>query len=357
MKSEVLGRNAGGVIGVSAALLLAAALAHLATGSVRIPIAESIRILAGATPESEPWRRIVLEYRLPRVLTAIGAGAALATGGLLMQTLFRNPLAGPFVLGVNAGASLGVALVVLAGSALGSRLVTGGGLLAAADLRGDAAIATAAVLGSGAVLAIVLAVGNRVANALTLLVFGVLFSYAVNAVVSVLMFFSIPEEIQSYINWTFGSFAGVTTAQLPIFGSVVAAGLAGTVALLKPLNALLLGESYAQSMGVHVRAVRLAIIAITALLAGVTTAFCGPIGFVGVAVPHLARAVLKNADHRLLVPTSAILGSLVAVVADLAASLPGVGLSLPLNAVTALVGAPVVIWVIVRRGDFRGTFA
>lgn len=347
----------GAVITIASALLAAAVLAHLVLGSVRIPLAESIRILLGGEPARDTWRRIILDFRLPRALTAVLSGAALATGGLLMQTLFRNPLAGPFVLGINAGASLGVALVVLAGSTIGARVVGGTGLLSAVGLGGDAVIAGAAIAGSAAVLLVVLLVSNRVANALTLLVLGVLFSYAVNAAVSVLMYFSIPEEIQSYINWTFGSFGGVTREQLPILGGVVAFGLGASVILLKPLNALLLGEAYAESMGVHVRLVRLAIIAVTAVLAGVTTAFCGPIAFVGVAVPHLARAFLKDADHRILLPATAVLGALVAVVADLASSLPGFAVTLPLNAVTALLGAPIVIWVVIRRGGLQGSFA
>lgn len=355
MRSAVPRR--GLIVVMAATLLVVAVLAHLVLGSVRIPIAESIRVLFGGTATEPVWQRIILEFRLPRALTALVAGAGLATGGLLMQTLFRNPLAGPFVLGINAGASLGVALVVLAGSSLGTNLVAGSGLLAAAGVGGDAIIAAAAILGSAGVLAVVLVVSNRVGNALTLLVLGVLFSYAVNAGVSVLMHFSIPEEIQSYINWTFGSFGGVTAAQLPILALVVTAGLGLTVLLLKPLNALLLGEGYAASMGVRVRLVRLGIIAVTALLAGIVTAFCGPIAFVGVAVPHLARALLRDADHRILMPTTALLGSLVAVLADLTASLPGLRITLPLNAVTALLGAPIVIWVVLRRGGLQGSFS
>lgn len=356
MTTTVGGRR-GLVIALTVFLLGCALLAHLVLGSVRIPLAESLRVLLGGGASSDVWRRIILEFRLPRALTALVAGTGLAVGGLLMQTLFRNPLAGPFVLGINAGASLGVALVVLAGTTVGRRLVAGSGLLSAVGVGGDAVVAIAAIAGSAAVLLVVLLVSNRVGNALTLLVLGVLFSYAVNAAVSVLMHFSIPEEIQAYINWTFGSFAGVTGAQLPILAAVVGLGLALSVGLLKPLNALLLGEAYAQSMGVRIAAVRVTIITVTALLAGIITAFCGPIAFVGVAVPHLARAVIRDADHRTLMPLVAVLGALVAVLADLVASVPGVALTLPLNAVTALLGAPVVIWVVVRRGGLQGGFA
>jgi iron complex transport system permease protein len=342
---------------VSAALLAAALVGHLALGSVRIPFGQAMGILAGRAPSNEIWRRIVLEFRFPRAMTAAIAGAALSAGGLLMQTLFRNPLAGPFVLGINAGASLGVALVVLAGSSLGASIVGGSGLVSAAGLSGDALIAVAAIAGAAGVLLIVMLVSMRIGNALTLLVLGVLFSYAVNASVSVLMHFSIPEEIQSYVNWTFGSYAGVSRDQLPILGGAVAVGLAFTVFLVKPLNALLLGEAYAASMGVHVTLVRVGIIAATALLAGVVTAFCGPIAFIGVAVPHLARAILLDADHRSLLPTTVILGALVSVTADLVASLPGLRITLPLNAVTSLIGAPIVIWVVVRRGGLQRGFA
>jgi iron complex transport system permease protein len=203
----------------------------------------------------------------------------------------------------------------------------------------------------------VLAVARRVESAMTLLVLGVLTSYAVSAGVSVLMHFSIPEEIQSYINWGFGSFAAVERGQLPLLAGVVGAGLAATIVLVKPLNALLLGEAYAESMGIRVRLMRTLIITVTALVAGTVTAFCGPISFVGVAVPHLARALIRDADHRRLVPLTMVLGAVVAMAADIAAALPGLRIALPLNAVTALIGAPVVIAVILRRGDLGGGFA
>jgi len=276
--------------------------AHLSLGSVPIPLGQTIRALAGGHVEQETVRTIVLEFRLPRAITASVAGAALAVGGLLMQTLFRNPLAGPFVLGINAGASLGVAIVVLGGSLVGMGTVAGSGLLAGAGIGGDALLALAASVGAAGVLFVVLAVARRVESAMTLLVLGVIFSYAVSAGVSVLMHFSIPQEIQTYINWTFGSFAGVDRGQLALFASIALVGLVCAGLLVKPLNALLLGEVYAASMGVRVRLVRILIIGATALLAGTVTAFCGPIAFVGIAVPHLTRAVLRDADHRRVVP-------------------------------------------------------
>lgn len=351
MKTRVRVVVAGALIALAVAIV-----ARLALGSVRIPIGDTLSALFGGMPAQASWRRIVLEFRLPRAVTAIAAGAGLAASGLMMQTLFRNPLAGPDVLGINAGASFGVALVVLAGSTLGIRLVGGTGLLSAVALAGDAAISVAAMTGAAAVLLIVLFVSRRVASSLTVLVLGVLFSYAVGSAVSVLMHFSIPEEIHSYINWTFGSFVGVTLRRLPLLAGGVGVGLALSAFLVKPLNALLLGEAYAISMGVPVRLVRTAVIIVTALMTGTITAFCGPIGFIGVAVPHLGRAVVRDADHRLLLPVTVILGSIVALVADLAASLPGISATLPLNAVTALIGAPIVIFVVVRRGGVQGSF-
>ncbi|MFP4376252.1 MAG: iron chelate uptake ABC transporter family permease subunit [Spirochaetales bacterium] len=339
-----------------AAALAAALLARLALGSVVLPIGDTLRVLLGAAEPEAISTRIIIQFRLPRALTALVAGAGLSAAGTMMQTLFRNPLAGPAVLGVNAGASLGVALVVLAGSTFGARVVGGTGLVAALSLGGDAVVTTSAVLGAALVMLFVLLVSTRIPSALTLLVLGVLFSYAVNAVVSVLMHFSIPEEIQSYIYWTFGSFAGVSTVQLPLVVGVVGFGLALTLLFGKPLNAMLLGETYARTMGVRVVGVRVAVIAITALLAGTITAFCGPIAFVGIAVPHLTRALLHTADHRLLLPAVMLIGSIVAMVSDLASSLPGLELTLPLNAITAIVGAPVVILVITRRGGVREAF-
>ncbi|MCK4515235.1 MAG: iron ABC transporter permease, partial [Spirochaetaceae bacterium] len=312
-----MSRHRSLVIIAIAVLFAAVFVAHLSLGSVPIPLGQTLRALTGASVQNETWKTIVLDFRLPRAVTAAVAGAALAVGGLLMQTLFRNPLAGPFVLGINAGASLGVAIVVLGGSLLGSTPVAGSGLLAGAGIAGDALLVLAASVGAAAVLLVVLAVARRVESAMTLLVLGVLFSYAVSAGVSVLMHFSIPQEIQTYINWTFGSFAGVDRSQLGLLAGVVGIGLLGTVVLVKPLNALLLGETYASSMGVRIRVVRTMLIAATALLAGTVTAFCGPIAFVGIAVPHLARAILRDADHRRLMPAVLLLGAATAVIADL----------------------------------------
>ena len=327
---------------------LAAALAglfalSLGFGSVSIPLDAVAAILWDEAGQKPSWSHIVHAIRLPRALTAVLAGAALSASGLQMQTLFRNPLADPFILGISAGASLGVALVVLGTG------VTGGGLLAGLGLLGQAGVVAAAVAGAGLVLGLVLLVGRRLQNAMTLLILGLMFGYLTGALVSVLLYFSIPEQVQTYVLWTFGSFGAVTWGQLAILAPVVLAGLGIAGLLVKPLNALLLGETYARSMGLDARRARLWIIASAALLAGAVTAYCGPIGFLGVAVPHLCRALFDTSDHRVLLPATLLLGAMLALSADLAARLPGSEATLPLNAVTALIGAPVVTWIILRR--------
>lgn len=332
--------------------LLVIFLLSLSLGSVKIPLEQIVTILFGGDVEKASWATIVLRFRLPKAITAALAGAALAVSGLQMQTLFRNPLADPFVLGISSGASLGVALVVLAAGVAG-----GSSLLAGVSLVGDVSLAVASITGSALVLLLVMAVARRVRSTMTLLILGLMFGYATSAVVSVLLYFSIAERIQAYISWTFGSFGGVTWGQLQIFGPVVAAALISSHLLVKPLNALLLGETYARSMGLNVRLARFGVIATSASLAGVVTAFCGPIGFLGVAVPHLCRSLFGTSDHRLLLPAVTLLGGALALGADLLAQLPGSQLTLPLNAVTALLGAPVVTWVILRQHNLRESFA
>ncbi|MEM7355565.1 MAG: iron ABC transporter permease [Acidobacteriota bacterium] len=332
-----------------AAAMVACFLASLAVGSARVPFDEVVTILLGGESERPAWSAIVRQFRLPKALTATLAGAALAVSGLLMQTLFRNPLAGPYILGVSAGASLGVALVVLSVGAGASQMLAGLGL------AGDLGLAAAASLGAGAALGLVLIAARRVST-LTLLILGVLFGYATSALVTVLIHFSVAERIQSYVTWTFGSFGGVTWSQVHILAPVLSVGLVLAYLAAKPLNALLLGESYAATMGVSVRRARLLILGSTALLAGGVTAFCGPIGFLGVAVPHLVRGLLRVADHRLLIPASALAGAVVALLSDLVAQLPGSHAVLPLNAVTALIGAPVIGVVILRRRALEASF-
>jgi iron complex transport system permease protein len=335
-------------------LLIGVFVLSLTLGSVDIPLGDVLKILTGEEPARKTWTTIVLKFRLPKAITATLAGSALAVAGLQMQTLFRNPLADPFVLGINSGASLGVALVVLSVGVAG---VSATSMLAGLGLWGNFGLVTAASLGAGAVLMLMLLVARRVHSSATLLILGLMVGYGTAALVSLLLYFSITERIQAYINWTFGSFGGVTWSQLHVFAPVILVALMLGLALAKPLNALLLGETYAQTMGVNVRRVRLIIVLSAAVLAGAVTAFCGPIGFVGVAVPHLARNLFRSSDHRLLLPACALLGALLALIADLIAQMPGTQTVLPLNAVTALLGAPVVAWVILRRGSARPAYS
>lgn len=315
----------------------------LLVGPVTIPLPDALTILLGGEAARDSWRTILLQFRLPKALTALLAGMALSISGLLMQTLFRNPLADPFTLGVSAGGSLGAALIVLLAGTTGAGLLTGLGLL------GDAGVIAAASLGAGVVCAVVLMAARRLRSVMTLLIIGLMVGYTAGALVSILVHFSAAERIRAYVNWSFGSFAGVTWSQMPIFAAAIVVGTAISAALIRPLNALLLGEQYAGSMGIAVGRARAGIVAGTSILAGVVTAFCGPIGFIGVAVPHLARALLRTSDHRILIPASVLIGGMLALAADLATQLPGGGAILPLNAITALLGAPVVIAVILRR--------
>lgn len=332
-------------------VLIAVFLLALAVGSVSIPLDQIITVLLGGEADREAWANIILKFRLPKALTAVLAGAALSVSGLMMQTFFHNPLADPFILGISSGASLGVALVVL------STGTAGGVLLAGLGFTGDFGLALAAGGGAALTMLLVLFVSRHVRSTTTLLILGLMFGYMTSAIVSFLIYFTIPERVQSYINWGFGTFGGVTWNQLVILAPAVVAGLALAFLLAKPLNALLLGENYARSMGLNLGRARLGIVLITGALAGVVTAFCGPIGFIGVAVPHLCRSLLNSSDHRLLIPASCLLGGVVALLAALLAEVPGSSIVLPLNAVTALFGAPIVIRVILRQGSLQKIFS
>ncbi|MEH2078691.1 MAG: iron ABC transporter permease [Nostoc sp.] len=325
--------------------LILAFLLDLALGSVDIPVNEVIKILLGQEAEKVAWTHIILKFRLPKALTAILAGAALGVSGLQMQTLFKNPLAGPFVLGISSGASLGVALVVLTAS------VTTPTLLADLGIISDFGLVIAASLGAASVLGMMLVVSRRVQDTMTLLILGLLFGYATSAIVSILLQFSSKERIQSYIMWTFGSFAGVTWKQLVVLIPVIVLSLLGAVLQSKSLNTLLLGESYARSLGLTVQKTRFSIITSASILAGAITAFCGPIAFLGVAIPHLCRGLFNTSDHRILIPSVTMMGAILALFADLFSQLAVSQMVLPLNAVTALIGTPVVTWVILRRNS------
>ncbi|MDZ8089973.1 MAG: iron ABC transporter permease [Nostoc sp. DedQUE12b] len=324
-------------------------LLDLALGSVDIPINEVIKILLGQEPEKVTWTHIILKFRLPKALTATLAGAALGVSGLQMQTLFKNPLAGPFVLGISSGASLGVALVVLTASATTPTLLADLGIIS------DFGLVIAASLGAASVLGMMLVVSRRVQDTMTLLILGLLFGYATSAIVSILLQFSSKEGIQSYIVWTFGSFAGVTWRQLVVLIPVILLSLLAALLQSKSLNALLLGESYARSLGLTVQKARFSIITIASILAGAITAFCGPIAFLGVAIPHLSRSLFNTSDHRILIPSVIIMGAILALFADLFSQLAVSQMVLPLNAITALIGTPVVTWVILRRNS-RNSF-
>lgn len=324
---------------VSAAAVAVLFCLDVLLGSEVFSPAEVWRALTGAG--DEVVREIVLRWRLPKALVAVAAGAGLAASGLQMQTLFRNPLAGPFVLGVSSGASLGVAIFLM-----GMPLA---GLSAAGEAVRNLGIVGAAWVGGAAVLLIIMAVSARLKDIMSILILGMMFGSAATALVEVLQFMSPESSVKSFAVWTMGSLGHVTARQLAILLPVAAAGLLMSVALIKPLNTMLLGENYARTMGLNVRLVRGAIFMTTILLAGTVTAFCGPIGFVGIAVPHLARMAFAEADHRVLMPASMLFGVALMLVCDIVSQLPGSDLTLPVNTITALVGIPVVVLVVVRN--------
>jgi len=325
-------------------------LLSLALGSTHVPIASVVEVLMRSAA-ADPGSAIVIEIiRLPRSLTAVLAGASLGIAGLQMQTLFRNPLADPFALGISSGASLGVAVVVL-----GSGMSVATAFGASTGLAGDALLIAAAIAGAVAVLAVVLAVSSRVDNPSTVLILGLMSGYAASAIVTVLVGMTSPERLMQLAQWGFGSFAGVTWRRLSLFAPITVVGLVVAGATTKQLNALLLGDNYARSMGVAVRRARLLTMLGASMLGAVVTAFCGPIAFVGIAVPHLCRGLLGTSNHRVLVPAVVMLGGIVALAAQVVSLLPGTAGVLPLNAVTSIVGAPVVVTILLRNR--RGAIA
>lgn len=309
--------------------------ADIAVGSVSIPIRDVWAALTGG--ECDPTTaRIIRDIRLMKAVVALVAGAALAVSGLQMQTLFRNPLAGPYVLGVSSGASLGVALFILGAPMLG---LTGYAWLSSLGVAG------AAWIGAAAILALVAAISTRIKDIMVILILGMMISSGVSAIVQILQYLSAEEALKSFVVWTMGSLGDVTATQLALLLPAVAAGAALGVAAIKSLNMLLLGENYARSMGLDLRRSRSIILLSTTLLAGTVTAFCGPIGFIGLAMPHVARVIFRNADHRTLMPAAALTGAASLLLCDMVAKL----LALPVNSITALLGIPVVIWVVVRN--------
>lgn len=322
---------------------------NIVVGSVKIPVSQIFTILLGGKAINPGWETILIEFRIPKTLTAILAGSGLAISGLIMQTMFRNPLAGPFVLGISSGASLGVALMILAGSILG--------IAAWLSLAGSWALVLAAIGGAVSVLILILVISLRVRDSMTLLIIGLMVGSLSAALVSVLQYYSEAQEIQAFLIWTFGNLGGVHGQELIVLTSAVLIGLTGCWLTTKPLNALLLGESYATSLGVNIDQIRLQIILITSILAGSITAFCGPLAFIGIAIPHLARIIFKTADHRILVPASILLGAIVMTLCDLASQIPGSSRTLPINAITSLIGAPAVIAILVKSRNLSKSFS
>tara|TARA_R110002111_G_scaffold248275_2_gene311833 strand:- start:25029 stop:25991 length:963 start_codon:yes stop_codon:yes gene_type:complete len=313
---------------------------NISLGSVSIPFSEVLGSLFGSV-DNETWQVIITKVRLPKAITAIMVGSGLGISGLLMQTLFRNPLAGPFVLGISSGASLGVAIVIL-----GSGLF--GGLFATV-LISKWSIVIAASLGSFLVLLAVLAVSSRVRDTMAILIIGLMFGSITAAIVSVLSYFSSAEQLQQYIFWGFGSLSNLSWEELLIFFCIYSVGIVLSIFSVKGLNALLLGDNYAKSLGLSLKSSRFIIIFATSLIAGTITAFAGPIAFIGLAIPHLTRQIFKTTNHKILLPAVFLFGAIVMLICDSIAQVPTSDYMLPINAITALVGAPVVIWLLVRQ--------
>lgn len=319
-------------------LLLLLFAANLFYGSIDIPCKEVLSIITGGECQREVWRVVVLETRLPQALTALLAGASISVAGLLLQTLFRNPLAGPEVLGVNSGAGLGVALVML--------LVGGVSVL---GFGGYLAVLGGAFAGALLVIMIILLLATLLRNNMFLLIAGVAVSYMTSSAITLLNYFSTAEGVHSYMVWGMGSFGGVTMLQMPFFSSVALLLLMASLAMAKPLNALLLGDAYAMNLGVNVKVVRAMALCVAGLLTAIVTAFCGPVSFIGLAVPHIARISMHSNNHRHLVPSTIILGGAVALLCNIVCQLPAGSGLLPLGAITPLIGAPVIIYVVMKN--------
>ena len=322
-------------------LLCLCFLFNIGLGSVDIPFSDIINSIFSAEAQEGNTAYIVRNYRLPKAFTAILVGAGLSLSGLLMQTLFRNPLAGPFVLGISSGASLGAAILLMGGALLGGT--------AATFFSGDVALTLAASLGSFLVLGVVVYVASKVRDTLALLIIGLMFGSLTAALVSILSYFADSEELQRFIFWTFGSVGNLSWSQVGILSICVMVGVLISIGLIKTLNSFLLGEQYAISLGVSIARSRFWIIIATGILAGAVTAFAGPIAFIGLAVPHLCRQLFGSTDHRILLPAVLLYGPILLLLCDTVAQMPSSAYVLPINAITSLVGAPIVIWLLVRK--------
>ena len=322
--------------------ILVLTVVNLLIGSVKIPLEDVCRILTG-DDSNEIWANIIFSSRLPQALTAIMAGAGLAVSGLQMQTVFRNPLAGPSVLGISNGSALGVAFVVL----LSGRI--GGVALSRLGYLGDAAMSVAAIVGALGVLILIVWISNRVKGNVTLLIIGVMIGYLANAIIGVLKFLSPEEDVKAFVVWGLGSFSRVSGDEMGLFVVLMTVLLPLTMLLVKTMNLLLLGDRYAANLGLNIRRSRLLVILSSGVLVAIVTAYCGPIMFIGLAVPHLARALFRSSDHRVLMPATALCGAALALFCNLIARMPGFEGVLPVNSVTALVGAPVIAAVLFRK--------
>lgn len=336
-------------VAILLALLLIAFVLDVALGSIHIPLKAVAGILFSPVDQDATWVYIIQQIRLPKALTAVVVGCGLSVSGLQMQTLFRNPLAGPSVLGITAGASLGVALVMFSVGSMTSLYA-----IKELGLSGSWLIIVASSLGAALVMLLIVTISSSLRDNVIVLIVGVMVANITFSIISIWQYFSAPELIKDYLIWTFGSLGGVTGGQLLILAVVVLTGTFISFFSSKLLDALLLGDNYARSMGVTVKHARLLIIGSTSILAGGITAFCGPIGFIGIAVPHLTRALFNTANHRVLIPGCCLVGTLLMLVCDIVSQLPGSQTVLPINVITALVGSPVVIWIIVGRNKLKG---
>jgi iron complex transport system permease protein len=326
------------ILGLAIVVLFAL---NLVMGSVRIPMGDVVSILMGDDNAKPSWRFIILESRLPQAITATLCGGALAVSGLMLQTAFRNPLAGPSIFGINSGAGLGVALVMLL---LGGSISAG-----SVSLSGFVAILAAAFVGAMAVMALIFFFSTLVRNNVMLLIIGIMIGYISNSAISLLNFFATDEGVKSYMVWGMGSFGGVSMQTMPVFATFTVAGLIGALLLIKPLNALMLGDQYAENLGINILRTRNWLLIVTGILTAITTAFCGPVAFIGLAVPHIARLLLTTDNHRVLLPATILCGAVIALVCNIVCFLPGESGVIPLNAVTPILGAPVIIYVIMKK--------
>lgn len=315
-------------------------------GSVHIPFKNIFSILIGESSNKESWSIIILESRLPKAIAAILCGSALSISGLQMQTLFRNPLAGPYILGISSGAGLGVAIFIMGLGFLGISAST-------MNLSINSGIIIFSILGSLSVLGILLSIINRIKDIMTVLILGIMIGSIITAVIGIIQYFSHSSQLKSFIMWTMGDLSSITNDQLQLLTPIVLAGIILSFFTSKTLNALLLGEEYAKSLGVNIKQSRIIIILITSVLTGSITAYCGPIGFVGIIIPHIARMLCNSSDHRILIPITVLLGVNVLLIADIISQLPGLEQTLPINSITSLIGIPFIIWIILKNKKIK----